>query len=537
MDDMEQTREQLLDEVRLLRKQVAMLRAHEVEHRWTNLALQDRERCLRLWLEQVPGLLWTTDAGLRVTCVVGSDQGLLMPPHEKLVGLSFYEIFAAGEIDRCAIEAHQRALAGEASTTEIVREGRVYQCRIEPFYDAGGQTTGCVGIAVDITDRYRAEEALRASEERFRALVQNSSDLISVIDAAGTIRYESPSVQQILGFSPEERVGKNLLTSGFLDDRPELKQIFAEFVRRPGATIRREVLARHKDGSYRILEVSGTNLLHNPAVAGIITNARDMTERRQAEEERDRLYEAAREALELRDQYISLVRHELGTPMTVLLGYTQLLQRRLADSIPAQHQELLKFMSEQVLRLNRLVTSLLDLPRFQEGRLALERQPLDLAALVRQMLDGMRLLFKNHTLALQIPDREIIVDGDAVRLEQVLHNLLQNALKYSPDGGTIEVILEQCDDWAKISVRDEGIGIPEHDLPHVFRRFFRASNIPAGRMRGMGMGLYVVREIVKLHGGTVEVESTVGCGSTFVVCLPLSTRMGGSAQQYSKTSQ
>jgi signal transduction histidine kinase len=175
----------------------------------------------------------------------------------------------------------------------------------------------------------------------------------------------------------------------------------------------------------------------------------------------------------------------------------------------------------QAQRLNKMILGLLDASRIETGQLSIERAPVDLCALVGRVVEEIQPTLVNHTLDFQIPSSTLIIDGDEVRLEQVVQNLLSNAVKYSPHGGPIVLQIDHHGQQARLLVTDAGIGIPAQDQPHLFQRFYRASNAATQYMSGMGIGLSVVKEIVTLHGGTVALESSDGQGSTFVVCLPL----------------
>ena len=245
--------------------------------------------------------------------------------------------------------------------------------------------------------------------------------------------------------------------------------------------------------------------------------------------ERSRLYaaeqqarSAAQEAVHLRDAFLSIASHELKTPVTALLGYVDLLQRRAVQN-GAQERDLrsIRIIHDQAWRLTNLIGSLLDISRIETGQLRLDPAPLDLRALVEQIISEMEPVFERYTFRYDLPIEALIVDGDAVRLEQVLHNLFQNATRYSPAGGTVTIRLWREDQTVRLSVTDQGIGIPESALPHIFQRFFRAHTGDTHRISGLGIGLYVVKEIVELHGGVVEVASVEGVGSTFTVSLPL----------------
>jgi signal transduction histidine kinase len=237
---------------------------------------------------------------------------------------------------------------------------------------------------------------------------------------------------------------------------------------------------------------------------------------------------AAETAVAQRDQFLSIASHELRTPLTVLLGNIQLLERRLSRmgvSDVRLHQSFAA-IHRQLARLQALVNAMLDVSRIERGQLKIAREPLDFAALVREVVDEVQPTAPAHPIEQVIsPDTSgaILVPGDELRLEQVVLNLLQNAIKYSPDGGPIRVEVTRAADHVSLSVSDRGQGILEEALPHLFERFYRAPDVRSEHISGMGIGLYIVSEIVAMHGGTVTVVSEQGVGSTFTVHLPLVT--------------
>jgi len=236
-----------------------------------------------------------------------------------------------------------------------------------------------------------------------------------------------------------------------------------------------------------------------------------------------RLYRAAQDSIRIRDIFLSVAAHELRTPLTALLGYTQLVERRTLreSSIPERDLQALQVVSAQAARLNKMVNSLLDISRLQLGQLSIEAAPLDLGALAARLVEEARPLLTQHTIVYSKPDEPALINGDELRLEQAIQNLIQNAIKYSPAGGTITVRVEREGVNAFIAVTDPGIGIPPEALPQLFHRFYRAPNVDPQHISGLGVGLYVVKEIVELHGGTIEVHSEVGSGSTFTLRMPL----------------
>ncbi len=252
--------------------------------------------------------------------------------------------------------------------------------------------------------------------------------------------------------------------------------------------------------------------------AMLVAAARSYEEVRQARA-------TAEAAVEQRDRFISTAAHELKTPLAVLLGNAQLLLRRAEQdyALDAINRRNLRIILAQAQRLNRLIATLLDVSRLESGRMVSARLPVDLCRVAGQLAEELTPTLIRHVISLDLPDEPVLVAGDELRLEQVMQNLLHNAVKYSPRGGEIRVTVQRSEHEALLSVSDQGIGIPEAELPRLFQRYFRASNAEARQIRGMGFGLFIVREIVESHGGTVEVQSVEGSGSTFTVRLPLWT--------------
>lgn len=238
------------------------------------------------------------------------------------------------------------------------------------------------------------------------------------------------------------------------------------------------------------------------------------------------LFHQAQEAIRVRDEFLAVASHEFKNPLTTLLGNAQLLARRLgrADSASERDRRSIGAMVTQAERLTRMVSSLLDVSRLQGGRFALQWQDVEVRDLLRRLTDEIAPTLTDHRLIYRATADALLISGDELRLYEVFQNLLQNAIKYSPEGGPVTVEVGRSRSWATVAVRDEGIGIPQDSLPHLGRRYYRATNAYEQRLGGVGLGLYVVNQIVALHGGSIEVTSREGEGSTFTVRLPLLTQ-------------
>jgi len=231
-----------------------------------------------------------------------------------------------------------------------------------------------------------------------------------------------------------------------------------------------------------------------------------------------------REVDRLRSELIANVSHELRTPLGLIKISASSLLMDDASFDHATQQKFLYSISEETTKLERIVEHLLDLGRIESGRLLLDKQPTDLGGLIRNTIRSMEALASLHHLVSDLPDEPLMATVDAKRIEQVLRNLLDNAIKYSPQGGTITVQAHRSDLHILIAVSDEGIGIPAEEWDRIFERFHRVGNEITRRMRGAGLGLAVCRGIVEAHNGVIWVESQPGAGSTFCFTLPFGIR-------------
>lgn len=229
----------------------------------------------------------------------------------------------------------------------------------------------------------------------------------------------------------------------------------------------------------------------------------------------------------LKDEFIGIAAHELRNPLAVLKGYASMLQYQTARGRGAKldqwQREALEEIEQATARLDKLTEDLLDVTRLLAGRLVLSRKPVDLVVLTRRMMEQAQMNTQHHVLSLHTPLTSFMVEIDGGRIEQVLSNLLSNAVKYSPQGGPIALSMhEEVEPHvAWLSIRDEGIGIPANQQARIFGRFVRAENARATEITGIGLGLYLSRELIERHGGRLWFESTEGVGSTFFFTLPM----------------
>jgi signal transduction histidine kinase len=238
-----------------------------------------------------------------------------------------------------------------------------------------------------------------------------------------------------------------------------------------------------------------------------------------------RLYSETQAALRLRDEFIAVAAHELRTPVTALMANTHLLLRRSTESGRFAERDLraLRAVGAMSERLAAMIERLLDLARIERDQFLIVQEPLDLGDLLERVSESLSPTLDQHRLVLQRAPMPLPISGDAALLTQVISNLLTNAAKYSAPGSTITLTAQRAASYAEVAVRDEGIGIPTESLPHLFERFYRAPNTNATYTGGLGLGLYLAREIVTRHGGGIGVESAEGQGSVFTLRLPIAS--------------
>jgi PAS domain S-box-containing protein len=463
-----------------------------------------------------------------------------------------------------------RALRGEIAGETLLRfrinatgEERWSIVNATPVLDEHQQVLLAVSIFHDVTERMRYEEALQFQAEASlllsesldyrvtlstlaRLAVPRMADLctVTMIDGDGipqqlAVEHTDPAKQELLAalrdeypFEPDAPFGTAyVLRTG----RSQLAKEIDDLALQSIARDEKQLAALRALGLCSAMVVP---LITRGQILGTITFASAESGRRfdepdlqQAEDlarraalaiDQARLYAEAREAVRLRDEFLSVAAHELKTPVTALMGYAQVLHRRMTreQRLSERDQRALMVVVEQSGRLSRLIGSLLDISRMQTGIFEIELQPFVLGPLIYRVAEETLPTLQNHVLRLEVDEAPLIINGDAMRVEQMLRNLVQNAIKYSPDGGTITLRATAQDGQIVISVSDEGIGIPASALPRLFQRFFRAGNAEATSISGMGIGLFVVKEIATRHGGSVGVRSVEGEGSTFTVSLP-----------------
>jgi len=491
---------------------------------------------------RVDQIFWMTTA----------DRGRVLymsPAYETVMGrsraeleedpLAWLEAVHPDDRKRVESELTHRGQEEHELDYRIVRpdgEVRHLHGRVFPIQDGEGSVGRIVGVATDVTARRRAEEELRTTEEGYRSLVEKSGDVIGILDRDLVTRYVSPSVRRILGYEPEELVGTQGKSRIHPEDREMVLEKLEYVAERPGEWLRWTERMLHRDGSVRHVESVATNLLHVPAVQGIVVDIRDVTDRVELEEQLRRS-----QTMEVVGKLAGGVVHDFNNILTVIEGRADFLLSDLPESDPVrEHAAEIRQVAQRATALTRQLLSV------TKGQVFRPRS-VDLTVAVEEMRGLLsRVLGEDVELVVDGESDPLCVRVDPVQFEQVVLNLVLNGKEAMPGGGRITVSAlrdvgpgpshvhgpedartDPVDDASEprfhaLRISDEGEGIPDELREEIFEPFFTTKE------EGTGLGLSTTHRIVTRFGGGIEVESAPGEGTTFTVRLPAADRPSAS---------
>jgi PAS domain S-box-containing protein len=407
-------------------------------------------------------------------------------------------------------------------------EERWFLMQVNSLQGGGG---GVVVSHYNITDRVKAEEAIKISEEFNRTIIESSPDCYKILDLEGrfvSMNKQGMCLMEIDDFKPF--IGKRWVENWEGSERRLAEEALAKAVR--GENMNFEGFCKTAKGTEKWWEVSVAPVrAENGKVHRIISVSRDVTDRKTNEIERERLLTNERNARRdaeianrLRDEFMATVSHELRTPLNAILGWAKILKsgKTTAENNAKAVETIIKNAETQ----NRLIEDLMDVARIVSGKLVLERELVSAEEFVSTSVETIKPTASEKAIDVNLTideaAKEKQISGDPNRLRQILLNLLTNAVKFTPEGGKIDVSLASVDHQAIIRVKDNGAGISPDFLPHVFERF-RQDEATVEKSGGLGLGLAIVRQLTELHGGRVSVESEgENKGATFTVRLPIS---------------
>ncbi|HWF49656.1 MAG TPA: PAS domain S-box protein [Solirubrobacteraceae bacterium] len=444
--------------------------------------------------------------------IIGRHFSVFYPPERIKRGHPQRELEVALATGRYHEEAERVRKDGSRFWADIT---------LTTIYDDAGELRGFAKVTRDVTERRQSQEALRESEERFRVLAENSTDVITRAGPDGRFLYVSPASRRLYGYEPEELVGRHGLEDIHPEDHAELREeLGTQDEHHDIHTL--EYRFRRKDGSYVWVETKARRLRDRQgAVLEYQSSTRDISARRTAEATARRAQTEAEQANSAKSEFLSRMSHELRTPLHAILGFGELLAR---DELDVGQHERLRQLVKAAHHLLDLINEVLDLSRIERGELRLSLEPVHVGDVVSETLGMVLPLAAAASVTVASPpgeDLEIHVLADRQRLKQVLVNLCSNAVKYNHAGGRVTLRCTQDGTpKARIEVIDTGIGIAPGNLPRVFEPFDRLG-AEATDVEGTGLGLALSKRLIEAMGGEISVASVVGQGTTLAIELPV----------------
>jgi PAS domain S-box-containing protein len=497
------------------------------EYKRSEEALRHQVELNRYYLDTVQSVIVALDCAGRITLINRKGRETLGYGEAELLGRNWFETcLPRGEGIDLIYPIFRRVMRGEEESFEyfensiLCRDGRLrliawHNARLK---DTAGRTTGMLSSGEDITERRRAEDALRESEQQLSGIVSSAMDAIVSVDGEQRIRLFNPAAEQMFGMSATEVVGQPLARLMPESSGDGYASLIRDFETADQTAPRMGSL-----GTLRGLRASGEEFpaeasISKTEVAGekiFTVILRDITERKRAED-------ALREADRRKDEFLATLAHELRNPLAPIRSAVEIL--KLEGSPDATSRRARDLIERQLRYLVRLVDDLMDRNRMSMGRLHLRRERLDLARVLEQAIECARhnLQCAGQALTWDSPPEPIYLDADPVRLEQVFLNLLDNACKYTGRGGRIGLTAKRDGTDVVVIVSDTGIGIAREHLPRLFEMFVQIGAESQPSRGGLGIGLALARGLVEMHGGRIEARSEgSGKGAEFLVRLPI----------------
>ncbi|PSQ96672.1 MAG: hypothetical protein BRD55_05165 [Bacteroidetes bacterium SW_9_63_38] len=448
----------------------------------------------------------------------------------QFYGQRLYNFFA--DADRqTVVVAVTRALTRGSSTVEArlaIEDGRQIPMLLTGIRVNLGGTYRLVGVGQDISARKEAEAQLREQEEKYRLLAENVTDVVTHLDPATNLRYVSPSVEPLLGYAPEELTGRRALDLVHPDDRADCVQA-VRAAHEEGRRPRPEFRVRTKNEGYLWVESVGKFLPRENGRDDLIITTRDISTRKareadlmqardaaeDARKEAERARQDAEKANRLKSAFLANMSHEIRTPLTSVIGFSEVLEEELEED----HLRFARLIRQSSTRLKGVLDSVLRLSKLEVGVVEFDPEEIDLAAEVERTVDLLQPQAEEKDLALRVDIPETLpIYLDPGATGRILDNLVGNAIRYTPHGGTVQIRLQRDEDHIRLQVDDTGDGIDPELMPDLFEPFVQAAE-DERRSDGSGLGLAITKRLVEGMDGDIEVDSELDSGTCFTVHL------------------
>jgi PAS domain S-box-containing protein len=458
-------------------------------------------------------------AGVGLT---GIDQGLALLHPDDVA--AYKETFRKAIAERAGYFTRYRLIRPSDGEVIWIEE------RGQTVFDQPDEGARLFGVSMDVTDRLRTEEAIgrlaaEAERERrlFAAVLSNTPDFIYTFNLEGRFVYVNSALLALWGRRLDEAVGRNFFDLDYPHDLADRLQQQIQQVIDTRQPVRDETPYTSRAGERMYEYIFAPVFGAGDTVEAVAGSTRDITERKLAEAERERLVSQLRDQDRRKDEFLATLAHELRNPLAPIRNGLQVIRMAGADGTIEQVRSM---MERQVGQMTRLVDDLLDVSRVTSGKLQLRRKRVELRTVIDAAVETSRpaIELAGHELSIVVPEDPLFVDGDAIRLAQVVSNLLTNSARYTHPGGHIRVVVRRDQATAVVTVTDDGVGIPPGMLEAVFGMFTQVDRTLEKTTGGLGIGLSLAKGVVEMHGGTIAARSDGdGRGSTFEVRLPVAS--------------
>jgi PAS domain S-box-containing protein len=488
------------------------------ERKRAESALRNSELFLNSIVENIPHMIFVkTATDLRFVRINKEGEDILGCSRKELLGKSDYDLFPREQAD--FFTAMDREVLTAKNLVDIPKEPiqtktkglRHLHTKKIPLLDDQGIPQYLLGISEDITERLQAQESLRRSEERYRVLYEDNPSMYFTVARDGTILSVNRFGAQQLGYQVEDLVGQPVIGVFHEEDKPRVRQHFADCLKGTRMLSRWELRKQRKDGSVLYVREVARTVQGEDGETVVLIVCEDITEWKQTEERlresEVKRTEALRQSDELKSALLSSVSHELRTPLTAMKASVSSIIGNGTSGMNEVQHEFLKGVDKEINYMSRLVDNLLDMSRIEAGTLMPHREWHPLEDLVEGALRRAALTLEIRNIEVHIPEDLPPVFVDAVEMQQVLINLLDNAVKYSFPDSPIRIQVRVGVQYIEVEVSNTGEAIPAQDLERIFERFYRRRSPREQSIRGTGLGLAICKGIVKAHGGRIWAQS------------------------------
>lgn len=522
------------------KRQIAVLFTDITKRQQREEQLAQSEAYYRHMTDNTPVMTWITDSQGRCTYLNKQWYDYTGQKSEDALGYGWLEAVHPDDAQSSGdvfMQANKQQVEFKLEYRLRAKDG-TYRWHLDsglPFHDAAGEFSGYMGAVTDIHERVQAEEALQVSQTKLSVVANNATTGLFMMDERQHCTFMNPSAEKLTGYTYKQISKLNKPLHDIIHHKkPDgshypmkecpIDRAFPERNRIPGE----DVFVR-PDGSFYPVAFMASPIYSAGKPVGTVIEVRDITDEKRTQDELRNLVAVTeqRNALiklnKTKDEFISIASHQLRTPATGVKQYVNMVLDGYAGNISESQRQMLAKANQSNDRQLEVIDDLLNVANIDSGSFKIKKTKQDIVAVMQDILDAQQKVFakKNQSITFKKPQKPVRLNFDAKNLRMAIENITDNASKYSPDNTTIEVQIKAVGKQVHIAITDKGVGIAKRDLNKLFKKFSRINNLKSLEVGGSGLGLYWAYKIVELHGGTIEVDSKLGKGTTFILSIPV----------------